>query len=121
MSGTNDRRRHAVQDDGRRQAAKQWRKDAVELLKQPAFHRFMASHWYGELGLGSDPCRPSAYEAQRAAARVGVAVEQRLRLLLLDANGVRAIDLAHHDQVAVELGLEDAVDQQSTEEEHTDA
>lgn len=120
MSQTGDRRRAAIQQDALRQAAKQWRKDAVHLLKDPAFSRFMASFWYGELGLGSDPCRPSAYEAQRASARVGVAVEQRRRLLLLDPSGVRLIDNAHHDQIATELGLEEALEEQSTDEEQTD-
>jgi hypothetical protein len=121
VSLTSDKRRKAVQEDALRQASRQLRKDAMSLLALPAFHRFMASHWYGELGLGSDPCRQSAFEAQRAAARIGVAVEQRKRLLLLDAGGVRKIDDAHHDQVAAELGLLDTIqDEPAPEEESTD-
>lgn len=117
---TTDRRRKAVADDALRQAEKQYRKDVVHLLKDPAFHRFMAVEWFGYLGFGSDPCRSSAYEAQRAAARIGVAVEQRRRLIHLDHDGVKAIDAVHHDQVDVELGLNDAIEQQPTEEEQTD-
>jgi hypothetical protein len=118
---TTSRQARAVQEDALRQAARQLRKDALQLLKLSAFHRFMASHWYGELGLGSDPCRPSAFEAQRAAARIGVAVEQRKRLLILDAGGVRKIDDAHHDQVAAELGLLDTIqDEPVPEEESSD-
>jgi hypothetical protein len=121
VSQTTDRRRKAVAEDARRQADRQYRKDVGHLLQDPAFQRFMAVEWFGHLGFGSDPCRSSAYEAQRAAARIGVAVEQRRRLLQFDHTGVQAIDAAHHATVAIELELLDTIqDEPATEEEQTD-
>jgi hypothetical protein len=121
MSQTTDRRRKAVAEDALRQAEKQYRKDVLHLLKDAAFQRWLSVEWFGYLGFGSDPCRSSAYEAQRAAARIGVAVEQRRRLIHLDHAGVKAIDAVHHDQVATELGLLDTIqDEPAPEEESTD-
>ncbi len=117
---TDSRRARDVQKAALDQAERQYRSDVKHLLRDQAFQRFMAVEWFGHLGLFSDPCRSSAFEAQRASARIGVAVEQRKRLLLVDHAGVRAIDAAHHEQVAHEIGVSDALDQQSHEEEHTD-
>lgn len=102
---TADPRVQAQREERQVLAARQFRKDVIELLHVPAFRRYMAHVVYGRLELKKSPWRPNAGDTAKAAARAGVAAELLQELGQVDRQGFILLEQEHVNRMAEELEL----------------